>query len=158
MSLEKGDQAGAAAKFAEADRLDSTEIVQGAAPPAAVGIELTAASDPAVRQSSATGPGPDLTAPADAVEQQAAPAQIEAPQGAPVADAAAAPAPAGVPVAAAPVAAGVPVAAAPDGEPRGATARAKRRRCSRTATTRRPSNLRCKRRKGSSALTPRRTS
>jgi len=68
--------------------LSSTEA--GRTAPAAAGIELGGASDPAVRQSSATEPGsvPDLTAPADPVAVQQ-------------------------PVAAEPAAAAVPAAATP---------------------------------------------
>ncbi len=78
--LAKGDQAAATAKFVEADRLSSAEVDK-TAPAATAGIELAAASDPAVRQSSATEPGPDLTAPTDpAAGQPATQAPAAAPE------------------------------------------------------------------------------
>ncbi len=64
--LEKGDQAGATAKFVEAGRLGAAEVSPTA--PATAGIELAGSTtDPAVRQSGETDPAPlpDLAAPAD---------------------------------------------------------------------------------------------
>ena len=78
--LAKGDQAGAQAKFAAADRIRTGEKPS----PNVAGIAVTATADPAVRQSAATnaGPMPDLTAPTD---NSAAPQLAPAPSAAVVA-------------------------------------------------------------------------
>ena len=150
--LAKGEQAAATRKFVEADRLSSGEVAQTVAP--AAGIELGGATDPAVRQSSATDPGlaPDLTAPADPGAAQAAaaaPTPVQEAAPAPVA-----PVVSAAPAELAPAGAGEPdpAAAQPAGNRGAQLLGAKPRHYSRTAITRRPSSSRPRREQGECQL------
>ena len=115
--LARGDQAAAAAKFTEAERLSAAEETRTAS----AGIALSPQVDASVRQSATAdqGPAPDLAAPAENPPAQAPPATpvgLEQPAAVPAAVVPAAAAPADVQPAAMPVAA-QPTATSPAEDP-----------------------------------------